>query len=83
MTAGYNVSPVKDRIYFKSIYTRDPDGHIIELATLGPGFLVDEDEPNLGHELCLPPWLEPRRAEIAQTLKPLQLAEFTQETSNE
>jgi glyoxalase family protein len=83
LSKGYNVTPVKDRIYFKSIYTRDPDGHIIELATLGPGFLVDEDEPNLGRELRLPPWLELRRAEITQSLKPLQFEKLTQESSNE
>ena len=35
--AGLRVSPVMDRVYFKSIYTNDPDGHIVELATLGPG----------------------------------------------
>ena len=42
LRAGYRVSPVMDRIYFKSIYTNDPDGHIFELATAGPGFGVDE-----------------------------------------
>ena len=36
--SGLRVSPVMDRIYFKSIYTTDPDGHIVELATAGPGF---------------------------------------------
>ena len=41
LSAGIPVSPVMDRIYFKSIYSRDPDGHIVELATLGPGFLID------------------------------------------
>ncbi len=41
--AGLRVTPVLDRVYFKSIYTNDPDGHIVELATAGPGFAVDED----------------------------------------
>lgn len=69
--AGLAVSPVMDRIYFKSIYTRDPDGHIIELATAGPGFTVDETPADLGTRLQLPPWLEGQRATIAARLKPL------------
>lgn len=69
--AGLRVSPVMDRVYFKSIYTTDPDGHIVELATAGPGFLVDETEQELGQALQLPSWLEPRRAEIERTLRPV------------
>jgi glyoxalase family protein len=69
--AGLRVSPVMDRIYFKSIYTNDPDGHIVELATAGPGFGVDEDVADLGRGLKLPPWLEPHRAEIESLLHPL------------
>ncbi len=72
--AGMRVSPVMDRIYFKSIYTNDPDGHIVEIATAGPGFLIDEDEPNLGTALQLPPWLEQHRATIANSLTPLTAA---------
>lgn len=75
--AGYRVTPVLDRVYFKSIYTNDPDGHIVELATAGPGFLVDEDEEELGHTLQLPPWLEVRRREIGATLKPIEVTETT------
>ena len=71
LAAGWPVSPVMDRVYFRSIYTRDPDGHIVELATAGPGFTVDEPEASLGGSLCLPPWLEARRAEIAAGLPPL------------
>ncbi|MFN8490611.1 MAG: VOC family protein [Caldilineaceae bacterium] len=70
--AGLRVSPVMDRIYFKSIYTNDPDGHIVELATVGPGFLVDEDQAELGTHLKLPPWLEANRAAIEAQLKPIQ-----------
>jgi glyoxalase family protein len=73
LSAGLPVSPVMDRIYFKSIYSRDPDGHIIELATAGPGFLVDEDEQSLGSGLKLPPWLERNRAEIETLLRPVHL----------
>jgi glyoxalase family protein len=69
--AMLRVSPVMDRIYFKSIYTNDPDGHIVELATLGPGFLSDEGPAELGRSLQLPPWLEARRTEIEARLKPL------------
>jgi glyoxalase family protein len=69
--AGLRVSPVMDRIYFKSIYTNDPDGHIVELATQGPGFAVDEEVSALGTGLKLPPWLERYRAEIESSLTPL------------
>jgi glyoxalase family protein len=72
LEAGLRVSPVLDRVYFKSIYTQDPDGHIVELATAGPGFAVDEPAERLGERLMLPPWLEPRRAEIASLLTPLR-----------
>ncbi len=62
-----------DRVYFKSIYTRDPDGHIVELATAGPGFGVDEEEARLGEQLMLPPWLESRRTAIVNGLAPLRV----------
>jgi glyoxalase family protein len=65
------VSPVRDRVYFKSIYTRDPDGHIVELATAGPGFAVDEAVADLGRRLQVPPWLASNRADIASRLTPL------------
>jgi len=71
LSAGLQVTPVLDRVYFKSIYTRDPDGHIVELATLGPGFLVDEDSSALGQNLKLPPWLERTRPQIEAALKPI------------
>ena len=69
--AGLRVSPVMDRVYFKSIYTNDPDGHIVELATRGPGFAVDEDTAHLGACLKLPVWLEKYRDEIEPTLQPI------------
>ena len=72
LRAGLNVSPVMDRIYFKSIYTHDPDGHIVELATVPPGFAIDEPLATLGQALTLPPWLEAHRAEIERALTPLQ-----------
>lgn len=66
--AGQRVTEVKDRQYFHSIYFREPGGILCELATDGPGFLVDESRDNLGESLRLPPWFEARRAEIEETL---------------
>lgn len=73
LTAGLSVSPVMDRTYFKSIYTTDPDGHIVEIATAGPGFAVDEPANALGQRLTLPKWLEPRRSQIESSLPPLSV----------
>jgi glyoxalase family protein len=75
--AGLRVSPVMDRIYFKSIYTSDPDGHIIELATAGPGFTLDEETHELGRRLKLPPWLERDRAEIEKVLQPITTPQWS------
>lgn len=72
LSAGLRATPVMDRVYFKSIYTRDPDGHIVELATEGPGFTVDEDQDNLGQDLKLPPWLESQRETIERNLSALE-----------
>jgi glyoxalase family protein len=74
--AGLRVSPVMDRIYFKSIYTNDPDGHIVELATYGPGFTIDEEPAQLGSTLKLPPWLERHRSDIEGVLKPVATPEW-------
>lgn len=68
---GTNVTDVRDRMYFKSIYFREPGGVIIELATLGPGASVDEAVDELGGSLRLPPWLEPQRDEIVRSLPPI------------
>ena len=74
--AGYRVSQILDRDYFRSIYTNDPDGHIVELATLGPGFTVDETVETLGQQLQLPQWLEQHRSQIEQSLTPLVVPEW-------
>jgi glyoxalase family protein len=76
LRAGLRVSPVMDRIYFKSIYTNDPDGHIVELATAGPGFTFDQPAAELGTKLMLPPWLEPQRHQIEGVLQPLIVPEW-------
>jgi glyoxalase family protein len=73
LKAGMAVTPVIDRVYFKSIYTRDPDDHIVELATLGPGFTVDESPEELGTALRLPPWLEGLRGDIERGLRPISV----------
>jgi glyoxalase family protein len=65
---GLKVTEVRDRQYFKSIYFREPGGVLFEVATLQPGFLIDEDLRNLGRDLKLPPWEEPHRQEIESRL---------------
>lgn len=65
-----NSGPV-DRFWFKSIYMREPNGILFELATDGPGFAIDEAPDKLGEQLILPPHLEGRRAKIVAGLKPL------------
>ena len=67
------LTPTRDRGYFRSIYFREPGGVIFEVATDGPGFLVDEDETELGTNLKLPPQFEPRRTEIEAALPPLEV----------
>ncbi len=74
--AGLSVTPVMDRVYFQSIYTRDPDGHIVELATLGPGFTVDERAEDLGSALRLPSWLEDDRPQIERRMRPVAAPEW-------
>jgi glyoxalase family protein len=60
-----------DRFYFRSLYFREPNGILFEIATDGPGFATDEPMATLGGRLALPPFLEPRRKEIEAGLKPL------------
>ncbi|MEP6762858.1 MAG: VOC family protein [Gemmatimonadaceae bacterium] len=61
---GFHVTEVRDRQYFTSIYFREPSGVLYEIATLPPGFAVDEELSELGRALKLPPWEEQNRAEI-------------------
>jgi len=69
--AGMSPTPVIDRFYFKSIYFREPNGILFELATLGPGFATDEDPEHLGERLSLPPDFEHLRGQIEPKLTPL------------
>jgi glyoxalase family protein len=69
--AGLRPTPVIDRFWFRSVYFREPNGVLFELATLGPGFAIDEDPERLGESLILPPAFEHLRAQIEPVLTPL------------
>jgi glyoxalase family protein len=71
LRAGRDVTEVRDRTYFQSIYFREPGGVLFEVATMAPGFTADEPLDALGRALKLPPWEEPHRAEIEARLPPL------------
>ena len=71
LAAGVHVTPVMDRKYFRSIYFREPNGVLLELATIPPGFGVDEQWDALGQALSLPDWLEPQRQTIEASLDPI------------
>jgi glyoxalase family protein len=69
--AGVRPTPIIDRFYFKSIYFREPSGVLFEIATLGPGFAVDEPAEHLGERLSLPPAFEHLRERVEPVLTPL------------
>jgi glyoxalase family protein len=69
--AGMQATPVIDRFWFRSVYFREPSGVLFELATLGPGFGIDEEPDHLGESLILPPAVEHLRPRIEQVLTPL------------
>ena len=71
--AGGSATAVIDRFWFKSVYFKEPGGVLLELATDGPGFSVDEDPAHLGEALVLPPFLESRRPDIEKVLPALAL----------
>ena len=68
---GCKVTEVRDRCYFQSIYFREPGGVLFEIATIAPGFAIDEPLSMLGRGLKLPPWEEPHRADIEAALVPV------------
>src|SRR4051812_37655131 len=70
-SAGGAVTEVRDRDYFRSVYFHEPRGVLFEIATLGPGFAVDEDPEHLGERIALPPDFEPLRAEVERRLTPI------------
>ena len=69
--SGARPTPVIDRFWFRSIYFREPNGILFEIATVGPGFAADEPSETLGERLVLPPAFEHLRAEVEQRLTPL------------
>ena len=70
---GLEVTPVRDRQYFHSIYFNEPGGVLFEIATDPPGFAIDEPPEQLGTHLKLPPWLESTRPMLEKVLPPLHL----------
>ncbi len=76
---GYtDVTEIKDRNYFHSIYTRTPGGQLFEFATADIGFAVDEPMDQLGHQLLLPPFFEDRREEIIRPLESIEVPNYLQ-----
>jgi glyoxalase family protein len=71
IAAGAHPTPVIDRFYFRSIYFREPSGVLFEIATLGPGFSVDEPLESLGEKLSLPPDYEHLREQVEPALRPI------------
>jgi glyoxalase family protein len=71
LEGGARPTPVIDRFYFRSIYFREPSGVLFEIASLGPGFAVDEPAEELGRHLSLPPDYERLRPQLERTLTPL------------
>jgi glyoxalase family protein len=71
IAAGAQPTPVIDRYWFKSVYFREPSGVLFEIATMGPGFAVDEDPAHLGERLVLPPKFEGLRDQLEATLTPI------------
>jgi glyoxalase family protein len=71
-TLGVPNSGEIDRYYFRSLYFREPNGVLFEIATDGPGFAVDEDPASLGDSVALPPFLESQRAAIVANLEPIE-----------
>jgi glyoxalase family protein len=69
--SGSHPTQVIDRFYFRSVYFREPSGVLFEIATIGPGFAVDEDAAHLGERLSLPPRFESLRERLEGVLTPL------------
>src|SRR4051795_1812337 len=71
IAAGARPTPVIDRFYFRSVYFREPSGVLFEIATLGPGFTVDEPLESLGEKLSMPPDYEHLREQVEPVLRPI------------
>lgn len=73
--AGYtDISELKDRKYFKSVYVRTPGGALFELAVthVEGGWDCDESPQELGTRFQLPEHFEHRREEIFSKLEPIE-----------
>ena len=70
--AGGRPTPIIERFYFRSIYFREPNGILFEIATLGPGFTTDEPLERLGERLSLPPAFEHLREQVEPVLTPIR-----------
>lgn len=81
LASGLRATPVIDRNYFHSVYFREPGGVLYELATISPGFTIDEPVEQLGESLKLPPQYEPNRAEIEAVLPRIHLPASSSTTS--
>ncbi|HEV2035217.1 MAG TPA: VOC family protein [Candidatus Dormibacteraeota bacterium] len=77
IAGGAHPTPVIDRFWFRSVYFREPSGVLFEIATMGPGFAVDEDPAHLGERLVLPPRFEHLRAQLEATLTPIHVPEVS------
>jgi glyoxalase family protein len=78
---GLNATPIIDRIYFHSVYFREPGGVLFEIATNPPGFAIDEKLEELGSRLMLPPWLEPDRRSLEKLLPKVNLPSLSVTTT--
>ena len=76
-----NATPVIDRIYFHSVYFREPGGVLFEIATNPPGFAIDEKLEELGNRLMLPPWLEPDRRSLEKLLPKVNTPSLSETTT--
>jgi len=72
VAGGARPTPEIDRFYFRSVYFREPSGVLFEIATIGPGFTVDEPLEHLGEKLSLPPAFEHLRDEVEPRLRPVE-----------
>jgi glyoxalase family protein len=72
IAGGAQPTPEIDRFYFRSVYFREPSGVLFEIATIGPGFTVDEPLEHLGEKLSLPPDYEHLRDEVEPNLRPVR-----------
>jgi glyoxalase family protein len=80
---GFQTSGYVDRHFFESLYTRVAPQILFELATDGPGFMGDEEYETVGEKLSLPPFLEPKRAQIEQLVRPINTVRSTIEFTKE